>query len=620
MALIYIVDDQQVNRRILERLALSIDSQVEVRTFIHPGEMFAEMGAERPDLVVTDYNMPVMNGVELIRKFRTLEDCADIPIIVLTVLEAKACRLEALEAGATDFLNNPVDHNEFLCRARNLLKMHKQQLTIRRWANDLERKLENSELSRAQIVRDNKSRLAQVVDTVPAIICVVDRNRRFTLVNATFSNYCGMKASDIENRLVTDVFDNELAARHLELDEIIIKTGKALPAHEETVELRRGNERIMLVTKAPLCDAEGEVTAVLTTALDITERKKTEQHLHELAHFDALTGLANRFKLNDQMRRELARARRGDRQFALHLLDLDHFKHVNDVRGHHTGDQLLQIVAERLALTVRDVDTVARLGGDEFAIIQTDITAPEDAKELAERIVEAMSEPIEIDGTSMCATGSVGVAIHPADGNSAEELLKSADLAMYRAKANGRNSLFMFSEDIKTAAANQAALEAEIKTGLHKGNFVAHFQPFVTLATGEISGGEALVRLDTGGEELLMPAKFLPLAEDNGDILEINEWMLFEACRQAVTWQEPCKSPLRVAVNLSPIQFRRQNVLKLVQRALDETGLPPTCLELELTESIVMQNTGVAARIMRDILDLGVSTAIDDFGTGYSSL
>ena len=620
MTLIYIVDDQQVNRRILERLALSIDAQVSVRTFVHPGEMFEKMGDERPDLVVTDYNMPVMNGVELIRKFRELPDCEEIPVIVLTVLEAKACRLEALEAGATDFLNNPVDHNEFLCRARNLLRMRHQQQTIRRWADKLERKLEHSELSRAQIVRDNRARLAQVVDTVPAIICVVDADGRFTLVNATFCEFFGIAQADAENRSVTDVFDNDLAKRHVALDEAVIRTGKAVPPHEATIRFPEGQERIMLVTKAPLRDCDGQVNAVLTTALDITERKQAEQHLHELAHYDTLTGLANRFKLNDQMRQELARARRGDRQFALHLLDLDQFKGINDVRGHQTGDQLLQIIAERLALSVRDVDMVARLGGDEFAIIQTDIDTRQDAEYLASRIIDMISEPIEIEGSTIRATGSIGIAIHPDDGNSAEELLKSADLAMYRAKSNGRNAFHMFSQDIMTAAAHRAALEAEIKTGLRRGRLVAHYQPFVNLRTGEICGGEALVRLKGSDGHLLMPAKFLPIAEDTGDILEINEWVMFEACRQAVRWQDADKPPLRVAVNLSPIQFRRQDVLELVKRVLDESGLDPSLLELELTESIVMQNTGVAARVMREIRDLGVSIAIDDFGTGYSSL
>ena len=323
--------------------------------------------------------------------------------------------------------------------------------------------------------------------------------------------------------------------------------------------------------------------------------------------------------LTERVKAEAAAVRSKGDFFALHFLDLDGFKGINDVLGHSIGDRLLREVGERLRATIRPGDMVARLGGDEFAIVQTGLFDASDAAEFGHKLIEVVAKTVLIDGAEINATASVGIAISPADGLDADELLKSADLAMYRAKADGGRTVRFFSADLHTKAQEMSRLDARLRRAVEQEEFVLHYQPQISVKTGRIVGAEALIRWRREDGTLGQPGEFLPRAEENGLIIPMNEWALHEACRQAKEWQEAGLQIRRMAVNLSPVQFRRQNMCDLITGVLDRSGLDPAILELEITESIVMENTDSLLGDFEKLRDLGVRFAIDDFGTGYSS-
>ncbi|GBD48195.1 GGDEF family signaling protein [Methylopila sp. Yamaguchi] len=564
--------------------------------------------------------MPELDGAEFTRRFRTLDGCADVPVVVLTVYEERSFRLNALEAGATDFLQSPVDHHEFLTRARNLLKMRRQQVLIASRALSLERELRSSERDHEKALRDSSERLAQVIDTVPALISATDRSGRCIFVNAYQAAMKGVEPPELLGRTAVEMFGPEQGGRSASLDRLICESGAALPSYEEEFVTRSGERRYFLTTKSPLRDGAGEIVAVLTTALDITDRKRAEGHLRHLAHHDALTDLPNRALLQDRVRHEIAHARRNDTKFALHLFDLDRFKAINDVLGHHVGDRLLKSVSDRLRGTVRETDAVARLGGDEFAILQTNVLHVDDAKELARRVRAALAAPFVFDGEEVTTSASIGIALFPDSAFDFEELLKRADIAMYRAKADGRDGFRVFEADMDTSARAITVLESDLRRALARGEFVLHFQPQVDLESGRILGAEALIRWRRENGDLVPPGDFLPSAEETGLITPINEWVLNHACQQAAAWRKAGLPPLRVAVNLSAVQFRKQDVQKVVMDAIATSGLEPSLLELELTETILLQDTDLVVAQIKALQEHGVTFSIDDFGTGYSSL
>jgi diguanylate cyclase (GGDEF)-like protein len=465
-----------------------------------------------------------------------------------------------------------------------------------------------SERSREEALRDSSERLAQVIDTVPAMVSATDRQGHFIFVNAY-------------HNLVTNSDPNVSGGHHARaLDRKVFEGNMPLPSYEEEIVDRTGARRVFLTTKSPLRDRSNGVVAVLTTSIDITERKQAESHLFYLAHHDALTDLPNRTLLRSRLNRSIARARRGDSSFALHLIDLDGFKAINDLLGHSAGDRFLKLIAERLSAVIGERDTVARLGGDEFAILQNRVTGAQDAADLAVQIIEIVGEPQIIGGERLRCTASIGVAVHPSDGAEADQLLKNADLAMYRAKADGGSNYRFFASDMHTRARAAVALDNAMREAIEQGQFTLFYEPQVDVRSGQIVGAEALLRWRRPDRGIVEPSDFLARAEENGLIVPINEWVLREACREAKSWPRRGYPPLRISVNLSPIQFRKQSVPLLVTRILAETGLEPWRLDLELTENIVMQDAEAVARDLQQLRDLGVKISIDDFGTGYSSL
>jgi diguanylate cyclase (GGDEF)-like protein len=606
MTTIVVVDDNKTNRMIFARLASSIRDGSSIEVFADPGSMLTWAGSNAPDLVITDYKMPGMDGADFIRSLRLLPTGADVPVIVITAYEDREFRLRALDAGATDFLQSPVDHQEFVTRGRNLLSLGQQQRLTRGRAENLARELERSELSRESAIRDSRTRLIQVIDTIPALISAVDEEGRRVFINRYGAGLLPVRAQD--RKMAPDAADDRVFA-----------SGVPILGFEEEVVDRHGQCRTFLTSKFPLRDAGGAVRNVLTTSFDISDRKRAEQSLHHLAHHDTLTALPNRLLLIDVLNQALDRCRSAGESFALHFIDLDRFKNINDGFGHDHGDRLLKEVADRLVGTIRVGDIVARLGGDEFAIIQSGVSAPEDALLCADRIIAAINRPVQIERHWVIVGASVGITMAPRDGDAAEDLLKNADLAVYRAKQEGRGCARFFAAEMQTLARASVLLEIDLRAAIDRQEFVIYYQPEVEGRTGRIVGAEALLRWDRPGHGTVLPGVFLGLAEDTGLIVPINRWVVRQACRQAAEWAAEGIF-IRVGVNLSSALFKAGSVKQLVLSALEESGLSPHLLELELTETTLLENQREVANELHALRRLGVRIAVDDFGTGYSSL
>lgn len=386
--------------------------------------------------------------------------------------------------------------------------------------------------------------------------------------------------------------------------------------------LRRhdGEYRWIMNVGAPYEDLNGDFAGFVGTCDDITERKRYESQLERQANYDDLTGLPNRNLLQDRLSQALIFARRKNRSLAVLFIDLDHFKNINDGLGHDAGDALLALVAARLVGNVREGDTVARQGGDEFVLLLPEIRAEEDVPEITQKLVKAMSAPFDIGGRELHITCSIGIASYPKDGEDRQTLLKNADAAMYSAKKMGRNNAQYYSAEMNVRAMDRLVLENGLHHALERDEFLLHYQPQVDLRSGEIVGMEALVRWQHPELGLISPAMFIPVAEDSGLIVELGEWVLRSACAQNKAWQLAGLKPVSVAVNLSARQFRQPGLVEKVVAILDETGLDPACLELELTESLVMQDVEKTIATLGKLKAMGIKLSIDDFGTGYSSL
>jgi diguanylate cyclase (GGDEF)-like protein/PAS domain S-box-containing protein len=371
---------------------------------------------------------------------------------------------------------------------------------------------------------------------------------------------------------------------------------------------------------APVRDELGEVTHFVGILNDITEAQLYQQELEHQANHDVLTGLPNRNLLTDRMAQAVAHARRKRERLAIVCLDLDRFKLINDSFGHLVGDALLKTVAARLRATLRESDTVARLGGDEFMVILSGLAHAEDAGGVAQKLLAALARPVAIEAHDLHVTASIGISIYPEDGDSTDALLRNADTAMYRAKEQGRDRLQFYAREMGVQVQERVALENALRQALQRQEFELHYQPKVNLESGQIRGVEALIRWRHRDLGLVAPNRFIPVAEETGLIVPIGEWVLRTACAQAKAWRGMGYSDLSVAVNLSARQFQQQNVPELVRRLLAHAGLDPQYLELELTESMLMQDSETLTQTLRELKAIGVVLSLDDFGTGFSSL
>lgn len=478
----------------------------------------------------------------------------------------------------------------------------------------------NRFISEAEREKMEKSliQLAHAVEQSQNTIIITDLDANIEYVNSTFTKVTGYSPEEV-------IGTNP---RFLQSGKTPGKTYDDMWAHLTRGELWRGelinrrkdgSEYIEEVMISPVRQSDGRITNFLAIKEDITEKKLTEEHIEKLKYFDQLTGLPNHTQLNDRLNYTLSRAQRNGEQVAVMFLDLDNFKTINDTLGHTIGDQLLMDVANRLKSALRNEDTVSRQGGDEFFLIFPD-TDENGAAHVAAKLIDAVSQPCQIEQHELMSTPSIGIAIYPHDGKELEILFKNADTAMFHAKQAGRNNFRFFTPEMHTHSIRTLQLSNALRHALTRSELHLVYQPQLSIEDGHVVGAEALLRWQHPELGMISPAEFIPLAENNGQIIQIGEWVLHTAIRQLKEWLDRGLPPMVMAVNLSAVQFRQSNLLELVAGILDEAGLAHEYLELELTEAVAMDDPQTALKVMNKLHAYGIRMSIDDFGTGYSSL
>lgn len=470
-----------------------------------------------------------------------------------------------------------------------------------------------------QLNAQSRRILSSAVEQSHNGVIIADCNGLIEYVNPRYTKITGYSSEEAVGR-IAELMNNELLtdANNLSLQEAM-----QLGASWETflVSMRKNGERFwQQVTASPILDDTGSLSHIVLNIDDISERVETQAQMEKLAFYDPLTGLENRRLFRDRLEQSLKRVRRNKKSMALLFLDLDQFKRINDTLGHDAGDELLCCVAQRLRSCVREADIVSRLGGDEFTILLADITQAEDASLVARKILQSLHTPILLAQQEVTISCSIGITIAPEDSMNAGVLMRNADLAMYRAKDQGRDNFQYFTDDMNTESHARMTLENELRVAVNNEDFVVYFQPQVNLNEKRICGFEALVRWRHEQVDLISPDRFIPVAEETGLIIRVGEIVLRQACQQMRQLRDAGLSGLTVAVNLSARQFRDRNLVNMIRRTLEETGLEPQSLELEITESMLMDDIEQAIDILSELKALGVTIAIDDFGTGYSSL
>jgi diguanylate cyclase (GGDEF)-like protein/PAS domain S-box-containing protein len=466
----------------------------------------------------------------------------------------------------------------------------------------------------------SERRYRTVFENTGTAVAVIDADGVFELVNRPFEKMMRSAAEDlIEQRS----FHEFVAPAARDATRDFIQAARSEDAdlqigerHEFRFVDTRGRYGWGYLTAAPLPGSTSSVVSIV----DISELKRTQASLQHLASHDVLTGLPNRMLFRDRLRRAMREAARQSQIAAVLMIDLDRFKNINDTLGHHWGDELLRIVADRIAACVRSTDTLSRLGGDEFGIVLQSLVHQRDAGRVAEKILLALRAPVELRGHRLFISASIGIAVHPHDGDTVDELQIDADVAMYQAKSTGKNGYRYYSKEMNSNARDQLDLENALRNAMDRGEFALVYQPQIDLPSGELCGVEALMRWRHPQRGFVPPDAFVPLLEETGLIVPVGEWVLEQACHQCRRWHAAGHLGLRVSVNLSARQVAAGLLPETVARVLDRSGLPPEFLELELTESLLMQDVKNTQKVLNELSAMGVRLSIDDFGTGYSSL
>jgi diguanylate cyclase (GGDEF)-like protein/PAS domain S-box-containing protein len=470
-----------------------------------------------------------------------------------------------------------------------------------------------------------RAHLDQLLGSVPENIYFKDLQGRFTRLSQQMAEWLGLASpAEAIGRTVGDFFSAEHARRTLEDDEQVLRTGSPLVNVTEKATFASGRARWVSVTRLPLREPDGRVVGTFGVYRDITEPKRMEEQLARHGFYDPLTDLPNRALFVNRVEHLFRRAlRHADRPpFAVLYFDIDRFKGVNDSFGHQAGDDLLVQMARRIERSLRPSDTLARLGGDDFAILLEDLRSGTDATRVAERIHQHLVAPFSVAGTEVFCSASLGIALSSSGYTVAQEMLRDANTAMYRAKANGRSCHEIFDADMHRRAVSQLKIETDLRRAIERQEFLVHYQPIVDLETRGLCGFEALVRWKHPQEGLVPPGDFIPVAEETGLIRPIGMWVLRESCRQMRAWQDqhPGARKMRIAVNLSGHQLAQPDLVDQIRRVLQETGLEPGTLAVEITESALVRDMSAGAAVLEQLRQLGIHLNIDDFGTGYSSL
>src|SRR5467141_1086992 len=555
------------------------------------------LAASKPQAILSDFSMPRFDGIDALRLSKEL--APGVPFIFLSGTIGEERAIEAIRLGATDYVlkNN----------------MRRLGMVVRRALS------EAGERERVRVAEEERARLVQILEATSDYVCMTDPAGTITYLNAAGRKLTGAPESEGAGGSLGEI--HPAWARELIEREGTPAASRAGVWNGETAILGAdGTEipvsQVIIAHRGP----GGEIRFFSTIARDIRERKAYEARLQYLANYDPLTGLPNRDLLGDRTLQAVAHARRASRPAALLVLNLDRFKLVNESHCHGAGDTLLRMVADRLKSAVREGDTVARLGGDAFAVLATDLARPDDVVSVARKIREAMHSPFWLEGRDLHVTLSIGASVYPRDGEEFDMLLRNADAAMHRVKADGRNGFQFYASAMTRQAAERVELENELRLALEKNQLEIHYQPQVVLANGRIVGVEALMRWNHRGRGWIPPGQFIPIAEDSDLIHPLGEFALTEGCRRIRAWNDAGFAWLRLAVNVSAQQFRSAGFVEAVGRALRAAELEPACLELELTESVLVENRDRTVAVLAGLKELGVQIAVDDFGTGYSSL
>jgi diguanylate cyclase (GGDEF)-like protein/PAS domain S-box-containing protein len=551
--------------------------------------------------VFVNLRLPDVAGLDILGELAVA--APGVPVLVLAGAKHTQLALQALRLGAKDYLlEDQLDRKALVRAIRNMAERQAAEETMFK------------EKDRAQVT----------LNSIGDAVLSADMDGRVTYLNVVAERMTGWTIKQALHKSVDEVFaivngttrqpcPNPLKAA--------MKQNKTVGLTPNCILIRRdGAEFAIEDSAAPIHDRHGVATGAVIVFHDVSIARAMGEEMARLAQHDTLTNLTNRTVLQDRLSHAISASERKGTRIAVLFLDLDGFKHVNDSLSHAVGDRLLQSVAKRLLASVRTSDTVSRLGGDEFVIILSEVAHARDAGIKAGSILKALCAPFEIDEHKLSITASIGVTTFPDDGQDATTLIKNADLAMYQAKEKGRNNCQFFETAMNVRAVERQEIETSLRFALDRDEFVMHYQPKISLKTGKITGVEALIRWQHPHRGLIGPLQFISVAEDCGLMLAIGKWVLRESCRQAKAWQDAGLFPVEMAVNVSSVEFRNDNFLEGVCQILGDTGLEPRYLELELTESVLMQHAKFTVPVLRKLKAVGVRLAIDDFGTGYSSL
>lgn len=552
------------------------------------------------DLVIADYSLPDFSAAGALTVLH--EKNLDIPFIILSGTIGEETAVEAMRAGAHDYIMKG--------SAARLLPAIERELR--------EAKGRATQRKAEQALRDNERRFRALIEHSSDMIKVIDGNGMIVYESPSVQRLLGHTAGDLIGTPVKQHVHPEDVEKFLD----------ALAAPDEggtrSVEFRfleRGGGWRPLEATVNHLLGNPDVAGIVLNCRDISARKRDEVTIRHLAYFDALTGLPNRMLFNDRLAQALAHSRRrGERGLALLFFDLDRFKTINDTLGHGAGDELLRLTAERLTCCVRDEDTVARLGGDEFLFLLPGVEDVKDAARVAQKILDLFVVPFKVIGHELHVTTSIGISLFPLDGNDAETLVRNADTALYRAKEEGRNRYQLYAPAMNAIALRRLVMENNLRRAVERNELALHYQPLVSLKTGETLSVEALIRWNQTEVGPIPPSEFIPMAEETGSIVPLTRWVLQTACTQMKKWQDEGVAPRTVSVNVSARRFNDSNLPSMISDVLRSTGLDGTSLTIELTESVMMENVEATISTLQQLKDLGIKISIDDFGTGYSSL
>jgi diguanylate cyclase (GGDEF)-like protein/PAS domain S-box-containing protein len=553
------------------------------------------------DAVLLDLSLADSQGLETFDKLFTA--APDVPILILGGDVQEALAKEAVSRGAQDYL----------------LPGHLDSYSLpRALRNAIERKFVEDALY------VEKERALVTLNSIGDAVLCTNIFGNITYLNLVAERMTGWLRAEAIGRPLAEVFriiDGGTHQTARDPMEMAVEQNKTVGLTVNCVLIDRdGFESAIEDSAAPIHDRSGRVIGAVIVFHDVSAARAMSMQMTHSAHYDVVTNLPNRLLLNDRITQSISLAHRQSRPFAVLFLDLDHFKKINDSLGHAAGDELLQSISKRLSGCVRASDTVSRQGGDEFAVLLPEITHAEDAAKCASKIITAFHAPHIIGGRSVHIGASIGISLYPKDGVDAETLIKNADMAMYHAKERGRGNFQFFEAEMNLKAVERQSMESELCRALKENEFLLHYQPKVNLETGEITGVEALIRWEHPDRGLVLPSQFVPIAEDCGLIIPIGRWVMREACTQARAWQDAGLRHLRMAVNVSAVEFRERGFVENVRTILSDTGLEARYLVLELTERVLMANAKSTAAVLDELKAMGVHLAVDDFGTGYSSL